>query len=63
MKLARCLPILIPDCHLLLATYSESEQSAKDTDGQHLLYESWIHDYRAGPLRGALASSSVKSSL
>ena len=54
MKLARCLPILILTAICCLRPPQSSEQSAKDTDGQHLLYEFWIHDYRAGPLRGAL---------
>jgi len=54
MKLARCLPILILTAICCLRPTQSSEKSAKDTDAQHLLYESWIHDYRAGPLRGAL---------
>jgi hypothetical protein len=31
-----------------------SEATGQGPDSQRLLYESWIRDYRAGPLRGAL---------
>ena len=54
MKLARCVCILILTAICCLRPTRSSEQSAKDTDSQHLVYESWIHDYRVGPLRGAL---------
>src|SRR5579871_6350698 len=57
MKLSRCPSILFLAALCGFATGISAAQDKpprQGDDGDRLRYESWIRDYRVGPLRGAL---------